>query len=192
MDNIIDKLEQLKITKEKVLYYSISFIWEDIIKIMGGIEDLKIFTKTDDSLEVFINSKYFNIIYSLKVGDTFIIYNDMIYVVNNEFHITTLYIGGRPHEKSEEFESQLNKNVKVSINEIGISNKFITIGVESIKYEDDTDVLYFGNFIKHITIALNKSGQRVFPKDSYTALSDGELYAPNQSLICGKTSKVIQ
>ena len=110
---------------------------------------------------------------------------------NSEFHITTLFTGGKVHIKSSEMETQLEKKVLVKINKLGISSNFITMGIESIKLKDGVDIFYYGNDIKHITIALNKTGKKIFPKDSYTALSDGKIYEL-EYIIEGKTCKVVQ
>ncbi len=208
MEDITDKLDNLNIAKQKVLYYSVAFNYQDIIKLIRKAlfeknQDLsEIYMKTSDSFELFggkiseenkkkIENKYSTHIDKFKPSDKFIIYDGTLYTVNGEFHITTLFTGGKPHEKSSDMESQLKKIVSVKINKLACSDKFITLGIESIKFEDGTDIFYYGNDVKHITVALNKTGKKVFPKDSYTALSDGKIYDLDLT-IDGITRKVIQ
>jgi hypothetical protein len=135
--------------------------------------------------------KFSSFISKLKEKENFIIWDDILYSANSEFHITTLFTGSKPHDKSPDMESQLNKKVLVNISKLAVSHNFITLGVKSIKLEDGTDIAYYGNEVKHITIALNKTGKKVFPKDSYTALSDGKIYIID-SVVDGICSKVTQ
>ena len=208
MEDITNSLSALNIKKQKVLYYSVAFDYKDIINLVSEILSNNKSTlsytciKTLDSFELLngklsdddkmnISNQYYTHIDKLKSDDKFIIYNDVIYMPNSEFHITTLFTGGKVHDKSTEMESQLENKALVKINKLGVSNNFITLGIESIKLEDDTDIFYYGNHIKHITIALNKTGKKVLPKDSYTALSDGKFYDLDH-IIEGITSKVVQ
>lgn len=210
MEDITNKLATFNIGKQKVLYYSITFNYTDIMnlvretlfntKITDDISET--YTKTSDSFDLFdgkvsddsklhIMNKYSAHIEKFKPGEKFIIYNNTLYSANSEFHITTLFTGGKVHEKSTDMESQLGHKVLVKINKFGVSGNFITIGIESIKLEDGADIFYYGNEVKHITIALNKTEKKVFPKDSYTALSNGKIYEL-EHIIEGVTSKVIQ
>jgi hypothetical protein len=167
---------------ERILYYSIEFKYDDMIKlIQSSLPDITFFIKKDDKIELYDGSVFelepatlslASHIEKLKNNDVFIIYNKSLYVLNPEFHITTLFTGGKPHEHTAEMETLVNSEVIVKINKIALSSNFIVFGVETIQFEDDSDIPYYGNPIKHITIALNKSGKRVFPKDSYTALTD--------------------
>ena len=162
----------------------------------------EVYTKTIDSYELFdgkmtedtrksLDSKYSTHIDKMKAFENFIVCDNALFMANSEFHITTLFVGGKTHEKSANLESEVDKIVSVKVTKLAISGNFITMGVESIKFEDKTDITYFGNDVKHITIALNKTGKKVFPKDSYTALSDGKIYDVDYVLY-GKTSKVVQ
>lgn len=210
MENIIEQMEKHTISTDnnKVLYYSVSFDYNDIIKIIRStITELDIFTKTIDSFDLFelsdnfslsdtmknaVCSKYSTHIDKLKTSENFIIHDNILYTANNEFHITTLFTGGKIHEKSADLESQVGKKVLIKVNKLGISEKFITLGIESIKFTvNSEDILYYGNDIKHITVALNKTGKKIFPKDSYTALSNGKLFDIDQT-VYGITSKVTQ
>ncbi len=209
MEDITGKLANLNIGKEKVLYYSISFTYSDIMNLIRKtLFDSKesdvseTYTKNLDSFELFdgilsddnkqnILNKYSTHIEKFKPGEKFIIYNNELYTANNEFHITTLFTGGKSNEKSADMESQLDKKVSVKINKLAVSDKFITLGIDTIKLEDGTGIFYYGNDVRHITIALNKTGKKVFPKDSYTALSDGKIYDLD-FVIDAMTSKVIQ
>lgn len=202
MDTITNTLNELSISKKKVLYYSISFAnYNEILKILIDTlnDKLKnIYVKTHDSYKNYnddekdkIEEKYLTFINKLKENEIFTIYKNTFYVINSEFHITTLFTSGKNHEKSVEMEEQMNKNVKVKLNKLAVSDDFIVLGVEYIKLEDNTDINYYGNVIKHITIALNKTGKKVFPKDSYTALTKGKNFDLD-IIIDGKCSKVVQ
>ena len=85
----------------------------------------------------------------------------------------------------DEFMKILNEHIDTKV------NKKKPELIESIKLKDGVDIFYYGNDIKHITIALNKTGKKIFPKDSYTALSDGKIYEL-EYIIEGKTCKVVQ
>lgn len=210
MEKITKKLEKLDVSKTKVLYYSVTFDYKDVMslvrKILFNTKNTKdvsdVYTKTADSYELFdgkmtedtkksISSEYSSHVDKMKVSENFIVCNNVLYTANNEFHITTLFTGGKTHEKSADLESEVGKKVSVKVNKLAVSGNFITMGVQSIKLEDGTDISYFGNDVKHITIALNKTEKKVFPKDSYTALSDGQIYDVDYT-IDGKTSKVVQ
>jgi hypothetical protein len=207
MEDIVAKLDSLTISKEKVLYYSIAFDnYKDILNLVRNTllessDNLsETYTKIGSSFELFdgiineldkqkILDKFSHCIDKLKEYENFIIYENNFYTVNPEFHITTLFTSGKPHEKTLELEEQVGKKVNVKINKLGISPNFIVLGIESIKFEDNKDAAYYGNPVKHITIALNKTGKKVLPKDSYTALSDGRTIVVDYSMDA-KCSKV--
>lgn len=206
MEDITTSLDNLNIAKEKVLYYSVSFNnYQDIMKLVSDTlnDNLKgIFTKTTDDYKSYndlenetikkeITDKFSTFIEKLKTNENFIVYDDKLYTANSEFHITTLFTSGKPHEKSLEMEEQVGKKVKVKLNKLAVSDNFIVLGVEYIKLEDDTDIFYYGNSVKHITTALNKTGKKVFPKDSYTALDNGKTFDLDIAIdaVC---SKVVQ
>lgn len=211
MEDITDKLGNLNIGKQqKVLYYSIEFKYMDIMNLIRktlfnspNSDDIsETYKKTPDSFELFdgklsddnkmiISNKYSTHIEKFKSGEKFIIHNDTLYAANNEFHITTLFTGGKSHEKSSDMESQVGKKVSVKLNKLAVSHNFITLGVASIKLADGTDIAYYGNEVKHITIGLNKTGKKVFPKDSYTAISDGTIHELD-IVVDGECSKVTQ
>jgi len=219
MEDITEKLSKLDVTKKtvkadtgkgKVLYYSISFDYKDVMDTVRKIlfdsknpDDVSdVYTKTVDSYVPFdgtitedlrksLDTKYSTHVDKMKASENFIVCSDTLFAANGEFHITTLFTGGKTHEKSADMESEVGKQVSVKVNKLGVSGSFITMGVESIKFLDGTDISYFGNDIKHITIALNKTGKKVFPKDSYTALADGKIYDVD-CVLNGKTSKVVQ
>lgn len=192
MEDITAKLDSLNISKEKVLYYSIAF--ENYSNIMNLVRDTlrksdhklsEIYTKTSESFELFegkisesdkqtVMNKFSTFIDKYKEGDNFIIHDNKLYTANSEFHITTLFTSGKPHEKTSELEAQVGRKVNIKLGKLAISHNFIVLGVNTIKFEDDTDISYYGNSVKHITIGLNKTGKKVFPKDSYTALSNGQ------------------
>lgn len=191
MDELVEKLENININK-KVLYYSITFEnYDEIIELVKETlgDNFKVYTKTDTFDYSLIDDKtLLENIKKIKDNAKFAIYNNSIYIINDEFHITTLFVGGKIHEKSELMNKQNNKKVSVKINKIGHSDNFIVLGIDDIKTDNDEEFYYFGNPIKHITFGLNKLNKKVFPKDSYTALNvnsidiDKTIYG-----ICGFT-----
>ena len=88
--------------------------------------------------------------------------------VNDAFHITVLYTGGKVDERAEGLQSLIGKQFNVGIERIGMNQHYICIGVSI-----DTSLPYYGNDIKHITFGLNKFDpkKKVFPKDSFFALN---------------------
>lgn len=195
-----------------VLYYSVIFPdqYQDVLKIvfdniLGGmtnsqqglyvksVNDFKYFfpwKMTQETQDEILKTHQKNI-QETKDGEVFLIYDGVFYKINDEFHITTLFTGGKPvSQKTEtgdvvlndEMESQVGKEVQVKLKKIAISKSFIVIGVESL------DCSYYGNSVKHITIGLSKSGKKVFPKDSYTALTNGTVYDID-NVLHGLTSK---
>ena len=89
---------------------------------------------------------------------------DVLYKLNNKFHITVLYTGGKEDKHCDELQKYLDMNFKVTIDKIGVNDSFICIGVSV-----PVDLPYYGNDVKHITVGLNNS-KKVFPKDSFKAL----------------------
>lgn len=202
MEDITDKLNNISISNEKVLYYSIAFYnYKDILKIVSETlnDNLKgIYTKTIDNYKSYDGSEtkeiaetLSSLIEKIKPNENFIVCDDKLYTVNSEFHITTLFTSGKPHEKCKEMEEQVGKKVKVKLDKLGISANFIVLSVEYIKLEDGLDIAYYGNSVKHITIALNKTGKKIFPKDSYTALNNGKTFDLD-TIIDAVCSKVVQ
>jgi|688.fasta_scaffold948928_2 hypothetical protein len=190
MDSITTSLESLSISNKKVLYYSIAFNnYKEIIEIVKNTlvkekEFFTIYTKKSDSYELYeitdneitvLDNKFNAFINKLNEGENFAVCDDKLYTLNSEFHITTLFTGGKFHEKSAELDTYIGKKVSVKINKLGISNDFIVLGIEYIKMDEETECPYYGNPVKHITIALNKTGKKVFPKDSYTALEQSSF-----------------
>lgn len=195
-----------------VLYYSVTFLgqYDEILKIvyfriLGEISDLTkgVFLKCNLGFETYFQTEllqqdkdeilklYQKNIESLKNKDVFIIYNGIFYKINDEFHITTLFTGGKPVvQKNEdcdvilndELELQLGKQFEIKLEKLAVSKDFIVIGVGNL------DCSYYGNPVKHVTIGLSKSGKKVFPKDSFTALTNGTIYDIS-NVIHGTTCK---
>jgi hypothetical protein len=189
------KVETKPVSEENshsnVLYYSIGFPgkYENILKIvdstvLGNTADATkgLFVKTNeadfkpcfagsfsDANKASLLSAHQKNISQLKEKEVFIVCNGVFYKVNDAFHITTLYTGGKAHDKCAEMESQVGKELPVSFKRVAISNSFITLGV------GDLPCSYYGNEIKHVTFGLSKSGKKVFPKDSPTAFSNGTV-----------------
>jgi hypothetical protein len=152
MADLIPQLNALSIDNSAdILYYEYSFSPEVTKLILDLI--LKM-TKTTDTYDSVKNT---------------VTYDGNTITLNEEFHITVLYTGGKPHEKAATLTEHLGKTVPITINKIGITNKFICAGVTI-----GGDIPYYGNDHQHITIGLNKEvkkgEKKVFPKDSYTAL----------------------
>jgi hypothetical protein len=101
----------------------------------------------------------------------FVVTNDIgKYKVNDEFHITVLYTGGKKDDRSENLNKYIDNQYQVKINKIGINEQFICIGVDI-----GDDIPYYGNPVKHITFGLNSFTsfkKKPLPKDSYLALSN--------------------
>jgi hypothetical protein len=182
-----------------VLYYSVIFPgqYDDILKIVSTKickENSGLYVKRENSFDSYFQQKlspeekdeisktYQKNIQETKDKEVFIIYDGVFYKVNDEFHITTLFTGGKPVAQNDEMEAQHGKELQVKLNKLAISKSFIVIGVDTL------DCIYYGNSVKHITIGLSKSGKKVFPKDSYTALSDGTIYNIDD-VLHGLTSK---
>jgi hypothetical protein len=205
MEHLTTQVEKLSVKEGKVLYYSVKFPDYDFIVTLvkktlfedgseGGVynkfQDEKVF-EYGTLNEVKVDEKYLEFVKKLKSGENFVIYKGKFYVVNSEFHITTLYTGGKPHEKSEAMEEQTDKAVSVFVNKLGVSDGFITLGVDRITLSNSNDIEYYGNDVKHITFGLAKFGKKVFPKDSYTSLTTGETFELHTK-IQAVTGKVVQ
>ena len=95
-----------------------------------------------------------------------------LYKLNDKFHTTMLYLGGKKDPRALELEPIVGSEIVVSIVSVGISEKFIVCGIE---FESKT-IPYYGNPIQHITIGLKKTESnkfKLFPKDSPTAFVEG-------------------
>ena len=89
--------------------------------------------------------------------------------VQEQFHITLLYTGGKDNEHLVQLIPLFDTIYDIEIYRIAISDKFIVLGVN---WKDE--IPYYGNEIRHITIGKsNVIKQRLFPKDSPTAFTDG-------------------
>lgn len=150
-------------------FYSIDFDSDEILNIVKKNLPNCNFVDHDTLINTFTCDV--NYLYQQCMrGDKFIIIDKNVYKINSVFHITTLFVGNKPHELSKQFDEQGVKQVKITINKIAISENFITLGVA------DFDALYYGNPIKHITFAISQcSPQKLFPKDSPTAFNTGKI-----------------
>ena len=142
-----------------ILYYQISFSEEQyrlILELLVRETKCKIITCNDMEFPK-----------KAKKDDMVVSLNNIMYKLNDMFHITVLYSGGKVDERCDTLHQLLDKSFKISINTIGIDESFICMGISI-----PDDLPYYGNNVKHITIALNnyEKGKKVFPKDSYTAL----------------------
>ena len=184
----------------KILYYSLVFNDDEYIKILLLIfRNTNIFGmykyKSSDQFEIIkekqndkgyeFKKDFSNIIAKLTMNDSFAInYNEndknnendkqiqTLYKLNEKFHTTMLYLGGKKDVKALEFEPIVGSEINVKIISIAISNKFIVCGIEFM----DNSIPYYGNPIKHITIGLKKTESnkfKLFPKDSPSAFDEG-------------------
>jgi hypothetical protein len=154
----------------KTLYYSITVSYNEIINIIKKTFPV-IYNK--EEIKEKMTDLYVD---KLNDNEQYIIDGINIYTLNDEFHITTLFTGGKENEHSDIFEKIINKKIKIKLNKLAISINYIVLGVESINFIDNSaDVPYYGNLIKHITIGLNKKN-KVYAKNSYLALSDGIIH----------------
>jgi hypothetical protein len=157
MDNLIDNLSNLNLNKSivysNILYYELTFS-----------------DKENEGYKTILNM----VLDKLNITDSYnkekntVEHNGNTFKVNSEFHITMLYTGGKDHEKNETMYQHIDKKYNVVIHRIGVNDKFICLGVDFKEMDS-----YYGNEVKHITFGLNKSKKGVYPKDSYTALLDG-------------------
>jgi len=97
------------------------------------------------------------------------IFNLSEHDVQEQFHITLLYTGGKDNEHLVQLIPLFDNTYDIEINRIAISDKFVVLGVD---WKDD--IPYYGNETRHITIGKsNVIKQRLLPKDSPTAFTDG-------------------
>lgn len=89
------------------------------------------------------------------------------YDIQNEFHITVLFIGFKRDTRELEYIPLLNKEFNVTISAIAKSDDFIVFRVSFI----DEEVPYYGNSIKHITIGKRK-GKKLSPSNSPSAFEE--------------------
>lgn len=93
-----------------------------------------------------------------------------LYKLNDYFHSTLLYVGGKENAHIDELLPFEGTKCTIIVNSIAKSDDFIVLGVSSITDENGSDVPYFGNPIKHITIGLNKT-KKLSPVNSPSAFS---------------------
>lgn len=173
-DPFIESIIIKKKDYSHILYYTLKLHSEKIYEILNN-NDILIYKK-DDNLEIF--QPHMTEILKLKDKDKFVIYNENIYQLNKDFHITLLYVGGKKEsnpdengktnfDKCIELENFLHSNIQITLEKISISEKFITIKVLSCE-----NIPYFGNPVMHITIALKISKEKLKPADSPSAFDD--------------------
>jgi len=97
------------------------------------------------------------------------------YKLNEHFHITLLYVGGKENIHVDQLIPFNGAKSTIIVNSIAKSDDFIVLGVSSIIGEDGSNLPYFGNPIKHITIGLNKT-KKLSPVNSPTAFSAEEAF----------------
>ena len=145
-----DLKQKIKINFKSVLYYELKFDQDNYDKIVKLVLDTLNLQKDLDSKDLVVSTETNK------------------YKVNDEFHITVLYTGGKDDIRSDNLTKFIGQKFDIEINKIGLNNQFITIGVNIIG-----DIPYYGNDVKHITFGINKFTpfeKKPLPKDSYLAL----------------------
>jgi hypothetical protein len=135
-------------------------------------------------------SDYEKIINKLNQNENFIIHNKdkILYKLNDKFHTTLLYTGGKEDPKALEVEPFLDTDLEVELKTIGISDNFVVCGIEIL----NKAFPYYGNPIQHITIGLKVESNKfkILPKDSPTAFEKGLVITLKTPLtITGKIVK---
>ncbi len=189
MDELTNKLSNLSVSTSEnnvnyknVLYYGITFNDTQYTKLLEIIHKNPVFSNIHIN-DLALNKDEIKIISSLKSWEKFNIVtlpdseNRIIYKLNEHIHITILFVGKKENEHAHKVEPFVDKTVNCVITRYAISEKFI---VAEVKFKNnDFEVPYFGNEIMHITIGLRQSldkKNKVFPKDSPTAFTEGTVY----------------
>lgn len=97
--------------------------------------------------------------------------------LNGEFHSTILFTGGKENPNIETLTPLVGEEYFLVIDRVAISDRFITFGVDSI-FDDESEIPYFGNEIKHITVGIAKKPSKkggMAPINSPSAFVDGEV-----------------
>ena len=209
-------LDEKKINYSEILYYSILFdvhtyklILEKLLtnnnNMISGIYKLETKNKIvnlldstnnnewNKNLETDTNNQINKILDKLIPNDNFAIgikeKNTTIYKLNEKFHTTILYTGGKEEPRVLEFEPLVGSDVNLNVKSFGISDNFIVCGIEIL----DKSIPYYGNPIQHITIGLKKSDSakfKLFPKDSPTTFDKGVKIVLNEPFVI--TGKIIK
>lgn len=117
--------------------------------------------------------------------------------LNDHFHITVLFTGGKIHENSKDLDALLGKAFNVNVDRMAVSRNYITFGVNWIKSAENwKDIPYFGNEIKHITIGItkdtDKKGKKLRPVFSPSAFTEGECINIEEELILESTLSIVK
>ncbi len=150
----------------------------------------------DNNLNENINENINKVLKKISSNDNFALTikenNINLYKLNEKFHTTMLYTGGKEEPKALDLEPWVDKEINVICNSFGISDNFIVCGIEI----QNKKLPYYGNPIQHITIGLKITDSpkfKLLPKDSPTAFEKGikiELVEPIE--ITGKIIKEIK
>jgi hypothetical protein len=199
-----------EVNYSSILYYSIVFPnqYENIIKLvhqkvkgsffvkkegdgfdeyLGLCDDTNNQKENKEDKEEFFKTHQKNI-QSLKSGEVFAVRENVFYKINDEFHITTLFTGGSKtptisketnENLSDIMEKHQGSELEVFFDKIAVSSDFIVIGID----KNNFNCPYYGNPVAHITVGLSKSGKKVFPKDSYTALEKGTVFKSDAKVL---------
>ena len=208
IDKMIESLKSIylvdpvmPIDYSNILYYSLKFEkYDDIIEIiLNNVKKSELFKNISGSiLSDSIKDKIFkfpNLLKSLKENDNVIFIDDCSYNINNEFHVTVLYTGGKTDDRCIELNKLINNKYNIYVTKIGITPKFITLGISFglADATDEAEVPYYGNDIKHITIGLNKHDfKKIYPKDSFNALLSDDVIVLDKPIVLEATLIVVK
>ena len=113
--------------------------------------------------------------------------------INPEFHSTILFTGGKENSNIETLVPLVGREYCLVVDRVAISDRFITFGIECI-FNDDGEIPYFGNEIKHITAGIAKKSSKkgnMSPVNSPSAFTDGEIVIFERPFVIGGTLKEI-
>lgn len=206
----------IELDYSNILYYSLVFdndVYDKIVSLIfdntniSGIykfvsnNDIDVIKEKINTNQNDYKKDFLNIISKLLPNDIFAVkYNNNIegleqkqnhtlYKLNDKFHTTMLYLGGKKDVRAIELENFVNKEISIKIMSIGMSDKFIVCGIEF----ENNKIPYYGNPIQHITIGIKKLESdklKLLPKDSPTAFDDGIKILLNEPIeIKGKIVK---
>jgi len=174
----------------KLLYISLDYSDEIYQKLLEKIilldPSISIYKKTSEGVIKLLGTvqmpvEYFDpLIEKLKDQNMFIIKSDKLYKLNDKIHTTMLYTGCNDDTRISSLQPYFESTINVNINKFAISDNFIVAEIDF-----NSNIPYYGNSIKHVTIGLrikNSKKFKIFPKDSPTALSDGEKFIFEKTL----------
>lgn len=107
---------------------------------------------------------------------------------NDGFHSTILFVGGRQKDGITELLGKVGQSFTVEVSSIARNCNYIVLGINSIKDDSGDDIPYFGNPIKHLTVACREGFK---PADSTSAFIDGNTQFFETPIIVSGTLNLI-